>query len=217
MKNRIISVFGSSIMEGVIGVDPLGRWYNILHRRLSEYFPDTCFSIINAGIGGESTRECMRRFDRDVLSYAPDYLLVMVGANNEDHTRPERIVPLPEIQSHMNDMAARLPAKTRMIGVGLGPVINEQHCVAKHPAFAEPFRKCGGGLDELLEPQRELARKFFRSGNYPFLDLYTLFDRKRQNYLLPDGIHLNCDGHRRFGEEMFSILEKEITRGVGNC
>ncbi len=212
MKNLVISLFGSSIMEGVIGVKPHERWYEVMRSKLSERFPDTCFAIVNGAIGGESTRECMVRFDRDVLTFSPDYLLVMIGANNEDYTRPERLVPQDEIQRHMDDMAARLPKKTRMIGVGLGPVVNEQHWAAEHPAFVEPFRQCGGGLDELLEPQRELARRFFR--DYPFLDLYPLFDRERRQYLLPDGIHLNSAGHKLFGEKMFSILEKEITERI---
>ncbi len=213
MKNTVICTFGSSIIEGTIGItDPLDRWYNLLHRKLSGYFPKVCFSVINAGIGGESTRECMLRFERDVLAHSPDYLLVMAGANNEDYTRPERIVPLGEIQRHLEDMVNRLPGKTQIVGVGLSPVVNEWHWAAKHAAFEEPFRECGGGLDELLEPQRELARRFFLSNNYPFLDLYPLFDRERRKYLLKDGIHLNRDGHQLFGENMFSLLKNTITQ-----
>ena len=212
MKNLVISLFGSSIMEGVIGVEPHERWYEVMRGRLSEQFPDICFVVVNGAVGGESTRECMLRFERDVLAYSPDYLLVMTGANNEDHTRPERIVPLGEIQHHMETMVDRLPAKTRIAGVGLGPVVNEWHWAAKHAAFEEPFLNCGGGLDELLEPQRELARRFFLSGSYPFLDLYPLLAGERRKYLLEDGIHLNRDGHKLFGENMFSLLKKTITQ-----
>ncbi len=214
MKNRVISLFGSSIMEGVIGVEPHERWHEVMRRRLAERFPEVYFAVENGAVGGESTRECMKRFDRDVLAFSPDYLLVMVGGNNEDYTRPERLVSLEEIRRHMEDMIARLPGKTRVIGVGVGPIINEWHWAAKHPAFAEPFRQCGGGLDELFEPQRELARRFFREGGYPFLDLYPLFDRERRHYLLPDGIHLNRHGHKLFGRKMFSMLEKEMTERV---
>lgn len=214
MENVIISLFGSSIMEGVIGVEPEERWYEIMRGHLTRRFPDICFAVVNGAVGGESTRECMRRFGRDVLAYSPDYLLVMFGGNNEDHTRPERIVPLDEVRRHMTGMMAQIPDKTRVVGVGLGPVINERHWAAKHPAFAGPFAKCGGGLDELLEPYREIARRFFRERNCPFLDLYPLLDRGRHEYLLPDGIHLNREGHKLFGLEMFSIMEQEITEKI---
>ena len=69
MRNAVICLFGSSIMEGRIGVeDPLDRWYNILQRMLSRARPDICFPIVNGAVGGESTREIMVRLDRDVLA-----------------------------------------------------------------------------------------------------------------------------------------------------
>ena len=57
MRNIHICLFGSSIMEGRIGVhDPEDRWYNVFQRLLSRAHPDTCFPIINSAVGGESTR-----------------------------------------------------------------------------------------------------------------------------------------------------------------
>jgi len=66
------------------------RWYNILQAKLSERFPAICFPVVNGAVGGESTRECMARFDREVLAYNPDYCLFMIGGNNHDCSRPER-------------------------------------------------------------------------------------------------------------------------------
>jgi len=60
MKNIVICLFGSSIMEGRIGVeDPNDRWYNVFQRLLSKAHPDTCFPVVNSAVGGESTREIM--------------------------------------------------------------------------------------------------------------------------------------------------------------
>ena len=93
MKNIVTCLFGSSIMEGRIGVDdPLDRWYNVFQRLLSRAHPDTCFPIINSAVGGESTREVMCRFDRDILPHDPDFCLFMVGGNNHDCQNPNRIL-----------------------------------------------------------------------------------------------------------------------------
>ncbi len=211
MKNIVLSVFGSSIMEGRIGVDdPMARWYNVMYAGLSRRFPEICFSVVNGAVGGESTRECMARFDRDVLAYSPDYLLFMIGGNNHDYTKPERIVPMSELRALTDGLFQRLPAKTRGIGVVIGPVINRCHWVTEHPAFAEPLKKFGG-LDEMMEPEREFFRDAIRKNHWPSLDLYKLFQNYPERYILTsDGIHLSPEGHALFGEEMFRLLEKEI-------
>ncbi len=212
MKNVVISIFGSSIMEGRIGADKASeRWYNVLHAMLSERFPETCFAIINAAVGGESTRECMARFDRDVLAYNPDYCLFMIGGNNHDCERPGRILAEGELEALMGDFAARLPGKTAPIGVILNPCVNEWHFATKHPAFREYLGRFGG-LDQALEIERDKFRKFIRARGWPSLDLYKLFESEPGRYILrEDGIHLSKAGHRLFGEKMFELLESRLS------
>jgi len=214
MKNIVISIFGSSIMEGRIGADTADeRWYNILQGKLSERFPAICFPVVNGAVGGESTREVMRRFDRDALAYSPDYLLVMVGGNNNDYTKPERIVPLEEVKSLMEEMLRRAPVKTQVVAVVFGPVINEQHQCSKNTAYLAALKKMSiAGLNELLEPERKIFREFIKKYSLPSLDLYETFKDAPEKYILPDGVHLNKHGHAVFAEKMFEIMEKLISK-----
>ena len=209
MKNVVISIFGSSIMEGRIGADMAAeRWYNILQAKLSERFPTICFPVVNGAVGGESTRECMARFDRDVLAYNPDYCLFMIGANNHDCERPERILAEGELERLMADFAKRLPEKTTPIGVILNPCVNEWHFATTCPAFQEHLRPYGG-LNEELEVEREKFRKFLQMHNWRSLDLYKLFASDPGKYILhEDGIHLSKAGHRCFAEKMFELMEE---------
>ena len=211
MKNVVISIFGSSIMEGRIGADlAADRWYNLLQSRLSERFPTICFSFVNGAVGGESTRECMARFDRDVLAYNPDYCLFMIGGNNHDCERPERILAEGELEQLMEEFAKRLPKRTTPIGVILNPCVNEWHFVTTCPAFQEYLRPYGG-LNEELEVEREKFRKFIREHNWLSLDLYQLFESDPGKYILhADGIHLSKAGHRFFAEKMFELMEKRL-------
>ncbi len=206
MKNIVISAFGSSMMEGLIGVaDPLDRWYNLLHRRLSGQFPDVCFSIINGGVGGESTRDMMRRFERDVAAHSPDFCLVKFEGNNCDLTRPERLVGVAERLQLMERFARGLPAKTRVIAVLQGPVINEKHFSWRHPAFAEANRQ--GGVAGLLAAEREDSRRFAAIHGWPVCDLPAIIGDDAEAYLLEDGVHLNRRGTELFADTLFEILK----------
>ncbi len=213
MKNILICLFGSSIIEGRIGVeDPCQRWYNIFQAMLSKTFPEKCFPIVNSAVGGESTREIMARFDRDILPYNPDFCIFMAGANNHDCTHPERILAEGEFESLMEDFSKRLPGKTRPVGVVLNPVVDKWHFAARHPAFKEYLREFGGSLDASLAKERNQARSFYTEHRWPYLDLYSLMSGHPSRYLLEsDGIHMNRAGHELFGQKMFGIFKNILT------
>ena len=211
MRNITLCIFGSSIMEGRIGADKASeRWYNILQARLSERFPAICFPFINGAVGGESTRECMSRFDRDVLAYNPDYCLFMIGGNNHDCARPERILREGELEQLMSDFAERLPERTTPIGVVINQCVNKWHSETNNPVFQE-YLKEYGGLDEALEIEREKFRNFIREHKWHSLDLYKLFVADPGKYILhEDGIHLSKAGHELFALKMFELIERII-------
>ncbi len=121
MRNIVICLFGSSIMEGRIGVDdPLDRWYNVFQRLLLRAHSDVCFPIVNSAVGGESTREVMSRFDRAILPYNPDICLFMVGGNNHDCQNPSRILVAGELHTLLASFVSRLPRKTKPVRVFFG-------------------------------------------------------------------------------------------------
>lgn len=217
MKNIIICLFGSSIMEGRIGVrDPNDRWYNVFQRLLSKAHPDTCFAIINSAVGGESTREVMHRFDRDILPYSPDFCLFMAGGNNHDCLKPHRILTDGEIQRILENFAMRLPVKTKPVGIILNPVVDEWHFATRHPGFQDYLNAFNGSLEASLNPEREIARAFFGQHGWPYLDLHTLMSAEPQKYVLPeDGIHLNMTGHALFAQEMFRLLDGQLSGSRG--
>ena len=215
MKNTVICIFGSSIMEGRIGVDdPQDRWYNTFQRLLSRERPDTCFPIINSAVGGESTREVMDRFDRDILPYTPDLFLFMAGGNNHDCQNPGRILAEGELQHLLEDLEQRLPIGTKPVGVVLNPVVDDWHFASRHPAFKDYLEPFDGSLDASLNPERECARAFYAQHDWPYLDLYSLMCDAPKEYVLPeDGIHMNRTGHDLFAQRMFELVNNLSTPG----
>lgn len=212
MRNLKISIFGSSIMEGRIGVNCAAeRYYSILQQKLSERFPEVCFSIFNGAVGGWSTRELMTHVEEYVLDYSPDYCIVMFGANNKDLSNPARVLKEGELEQLMEEFQSRLSGKCQRVGVVLNPVINERHWVRNHPAWAESF-KIYKGLNEMLEPEREKARAFYQKYNYPVVDLAKLMSAEPCRYVCEDGIHLTPDGHRLFADALFALMETLLIR-----
>lgn len=214
MKNIVISLFGSSIMEGTLGVKAVDeRYYLLLQKKLTDRFPNACFSIVNGAVGGWSTRELMQKFDEFVLKYDPDYCLVMFGANNHDLSRPERVLADGELDRLMNDFQARLPERCQRVGVVLNPIINERHWTFRdpNPVWQEAFKACGG-CNEMNEPEREEARTFYRKNNYPVIDLAELMASDPARYICDDGIHLSPAGHELFADAAFEVLEQLLIK-----
>ena len=207
MRNYVIQLFGSSIMEGRIGVETAAeRWYELLRSQLCERFPATCFSIHNGAVGGESIRKLMGHFDTDLAGHTPDWCLAMFAWNNFDMENPERVVPLAEQELLVGEFFRRLPAATKVVGVIAQPMLDRFHYCGRHPAY-EGIRRKYGSVNAFHDLEREMNRRVFREHECPYLDLSRLMADNPERYILKtDGIHLSPDGHRLFANAMAEVL-----------
>ena len=192
-----IVAFGDSITEGVAGgIAPEQNWLYLLGKKLGPQF-----ELFNAGVGGNSAREAMKRFEKDVLSREPDVVLLEFGGNNHECRpgREARRVDDREFRLLLEKFKAGLPGKCQVIAVTFPPIINEQH----------QFNQLvpGGKLDEELHSQRQIVRDFAAENGYPLLDLYRLIYPRRYELILPDGVHLNAAGQVFFAEQAAAVLE----------
>ncbi len=186
--------------------DPGQRWLNLLNVMLAEAFPAVGWQVVNAGRGGNSAREAMQRFERDVLAHDPDFVLLEFGGNNNDPNRPERRVSLEEFDGHLADFKARLPSKTRIVVITFPPLIEEQHCYCGHPYFQNT-----GGAAALLEQYREATRAFAARWGLPLVDLDRELRRRmpgfpRNHFTFDDGVHLTAAGNQVLAELVFAAL-----------
>ena len=70
---KTLICFGDSLTAGTIGAS----YVDIL----SEQLP-AAMRVINAGINGDTTINLLRRFERDVVPYRPDLIVILVGLND---------------------------------------------------------------------------------------------------------------------------------------
>lgn len=78
-KHQIrVVAFGDSITEATHQA-PEARWPAILNQTIQPHFSDCVITIINAGVGGNTTREGLQRIEKDVTSHEPHLVLAEFG------------------------------------------------------------------------------------------------------------------------------------------
>ena len=194
-----IVAFGDSITAGRTGITPEQNWLLLLGQKLGEGF-----TLFNAGVGGNSAREAMARYDNDVLAHNPDMILLEFGGNNHDPypERRARRVSDDEFRALLQEFRRKLPKGCQVIMVTFPPIVNEHHVYYPHVP--------GGKVDEEIQPQRQIVRDFAAENGWPLLDLYNLIWPRRDELILPDGVHLNAAGNAFFAEKMYELLKSVL-------
>lgn len=210
-KTLTIVAFGDSITALRKEVDLEHHWLYILEKDLENEFPDINFSVINSGVGGESDRYKMMRFNNDVLSYVPDYLLVQFGGNNNGFANPLKDVDLEEAVTLLEKLRKELLSNTRIIVITFPRVLDKLHQTMKKTGAEEYFSPFGG-LDGYVEQYRKITRDFAAKYSYPLIDFSLAMrdDNPEDTYTLNDGVHLNIVGHQLLSKLVLSCLKNNI-------
>ena len=94
VKIPTIAFLGDSVTQGCFELykkndsaleafyDKNSSYHNYIAKIFTVLFPEAPINIINAGIGGDSAPEGLRRLERDVLAFNPDLTVVCFGLND---------------------------------------------------------------------------------------------------------------------------------------
>lgn len=182
---------------------------------------DPHITIHNAGIGGNTTRDAMTRFQSDVLAYNPTLIVIQFGINDAavdvwqspPATQPR--VPLPEYRQNLRTMITTAQkAQIKVILMTTNPMrwtTHNKELYGKPPydpanpeGFEQPF------LLKYNAALRQLAREL----DVPLIDVHaSYFPWAKQNGLsikdmLPDGIHPNDLGHSLVAELLSPVIRR---------
>jgi acyl-CoA thioesterase-1 len=83
-----IVAVGSSSTSGAGATSPANSYPSRLAVELQQHFPRVPVVVHNRGIGGETSREMLARFDRDVFAANPDLVLWQAGSNSVLRDQP---------------------------------------------------------------------------------------------------------------------------------
>ena len=210
LKTITIVAFGDSITMDTHVENSENRWLSVLENMLSKKYSSTRFTVINSGVGGNSDREKMARYERDVLQHNPDILILQFGGNNSGYDASERFTPVREMEEYLQHIKDTIPEKTQIAVVTFPHVVFENHQFYINDAkkFSE-FYKTYGGHEAALNQYREALKAFATKNGYPVIDLYKAMKGidNVEKLQVGDGVHLNTAGDRLLGKLAFETLD----------
>lgn len=101
-KGKTIICFGNSITEGV-GASEGNDFPSLLAKKIGR-------PVINAGKGGETTFDALKRIEEDVLQKHPKLVIVELGGN--DYLQK---IPQSETFKNLDEMTRRIQAQGAMV------------------------------------------------------------------------------------------------------
>jgi lysophospholipase L1-like esterase len=177
-------------------------------------------TVVNAGVGGNETRDMLARYEKDVLSQKPRYVLIWGFINDYTRNPAEKHPQVAQaIEQRITEMVDQAIAR------GIQPVLaTEVTLPAATSAWGEftasVYRTLGRtGYQDRINTQvmnsNRWLKKFAAQRNLGVLDLQSAlapegFFRERE-YSLPDGSHLTPAAYTaltRFVETQKGLFSK---------
>ena len=182
--------------------DNVGRSYvRIIENMLSAYYPEVYVRVTNAGTSGNTSRDLLARWERDVLSQDPQWVAICIGINDvwrqfdspaiySSHVLPE------EYEANLEKMIVSVKDKVK--GVFL-----------LTPYYMEPNRGdfMRARMDEYVAINRKLAEKY----GCTVVDFQKMYEDycsiRHSSYIAWDRIHPNQIGATLMAREFLKVCD----------
>ena len=189
--------------------ESLGRSYvRVIENMLVAWYPELNIRITNSGISGNTSRDLLERFDRDVVSLKPDYVSICIGINDvwrqfDCPAIPELSVMPEEYERNIEKMI--LAVKDNVKGIFI--------C---SPYYIEPNREdtMRRRIDEYVEICRALAEKY---GCFfvDFQRVYADFCKTHHScYIAWDRVHPNQMGATLMAREFLKYCDFDYNHTI---
>jgi lysophospholipase L1-like esterase len=172
------------------GRDPaLGRGYvATVDALLGAVYPDQWIRVVNMGISGNTTRDLKARWQTDVLDLKPDWLSIMIGANDvwrqfDSPKQTEKHVLIDEYERNLVDLITT----TKPLLKGL---------VLFTPYYIEPNKQ--DGMRAVMDKYGAVVKKLAAAHGAILVDTQAAFDEVLKVYYPAtinwDRVHPNAVG-----------------------
>lgn len=204
-----VTDMGSAQPVGEGLFDNVGRGYvRVLESMFASYYPEVFLRITNSGISGNTSRDLLERFDRDVVELNPDWVSICIGINDvwrqfdspaiaDYHVLPD------EYEKNLEEMILKIINKVKGIFI-LSPYIME-------PNTEDMMRK---RMDEYVEISKKLAEKY----NCIFVNFQKMYEDyckiRHSSYVAWDRIHPNQVGATLMAREFLKVCDFDYNHGV---
>ena len=184
-----VTDMGSAQPVGEGLFDNVGHSYvRIVENMLSAWYPEIRVRVTNSGISGNTSRDLLARFDRDVVSLDPDWVSICIGINDvwrqfDSPAMPDEAVLPDEYRENMTKMIEAVKDKVKGIFI-------------LSPYYMEPNRddRMRARMDEYTAICKELAEKY----GCIFVDFQKVYEEyckiRHSAYIAWDRVHPNQVG-----------------------
>ena len=194
-----VTDMGSTNPVGEGLFDSLGQGYvRMVDNMLAACYPHIKVRVTNSGISGNTSRDLLARFDRDVVALNPDWVSICIGINDvwrqfDTPAIPDGQVMPEEYEQNMEAMIGKVKGKVKGIFI-LSPYIME-------PNSADMMR---ARMNEYVEICRRLAQKH----GCVFVDFQKMYEDycsvRHSCFIAWDRIHPNEVGATLMAREFLN-------------
>ncbi len=191
-----VTDMGSAQPVGEGLFENVGRSYvRVLENMFATYYPEVFLRVTNSGISGDTSRDLLARFDRDVVDRNPDWVSICIGINDvwrqfdspailDSHVLPDKY------EKNVEEMILKIKDKVKGIFI-LSPYIIE-------PNREDAMRK---RMDEYVAIAKKLAEKY----GCIFVDFQKMYEDyckiRYSGHIAWDRIHPNQIGATLMAKE----------------
>jgi lysophospholipase L1-like esterase len=186
LHTRILAYGSSNTARRLEGM----HWFDCLDLAIHQKF-GRIHTCINTGVGGDTTRDLIDRFERDAEFYQPDIAFITIGGNDSN---PTRHLPHEEFRDNL------LLLHDRFSRLGTLVVFQTYYSVREDMIEADTFRR----FHEFMAIIRSTAA----DTGADIIDHISRWEKLRKENLLlyrslmADGMHVNSAGNLVLGMDL---------------
>lgn len=184
-----VTDMGSAQPVGEGLFDNVGHSYvRIIENMLSAWYPELRIRVTNSGISGNTSRDLLERFDRDVVSLKPDWVSICIGIN--DVWRQFDTPAMTDYAVYPEEYRANL---VKMIEAVKGKV---KGIFILSPYYMEPNRR--DRMRKRMDEYTEICRVLSEEYGCTFVDFQKVYEDyckvRHSTFIAWDRVHPNQVG-----------------------
>ena len=213
IKNGPITIvaFGDSVTHGAVGPGEINYetvYWNRLRKKINDVRNYVPVNVIDAGIGGITAKESLKRMEGQVFAHNPDLIIVCFGLNDVNGTLEDYISSLRTIFEECNNRRIQTIFMTpNMLNTYVAEDTADN---LKDYAAKTAEMQISGRMDKYMNTACELAS----SMNIEVCDCYSMWKEISKTeditLLLANRInHPTSEMHRLFADSLFNVIFKD--------
>ena len=186
--------------------DNLGRSYvRVIENMLMAWYPKLNIRITNSGISGNTSKDLLERFDRDIVELNPQWVSICIGINDvwrqfDVPACRDYAVSVEEYEKNLETMILKIRGKVKGIFI----------CT---PYYIEPNKSdlMRNRMDEYIKVCKYLAQKY----NGELVDFQSMYDEfckyKHSSIIAWDRVHPNQMGTTLMAKEFLKHCDFDFS------